>query len=201
MLCRICCNWCVGPNMWSADLQRKHNSLYGNADGLGFVLPSMFSQNRSTWQSDISNKGRWQCDLGMQQELYTGKMLNWPVWGRDKWPYAIKMWLSHMQRQHLRSVIRQFPFLVCPFTRVTNEMLVQQHFSECWQECPLTLNSKRSALFYVQEPLMEPARWNNSSGDICTGQPARPVSSHFFLLSVGQSISAFSASAPLNKQC
>ena len=106
------------------------------------------------------------------------------------------MWLSHMQRQHLRSVIRQFPFLVCPFTRVTNEMLVQQHFSECWQECPLTLNSKRSALFYVQEPLMEPARWNNSSGDICTGQPARPVSSHFFLLSVGQSISAFSASPP-----
>ena len=55
-------------------------------------------------------------------------------------------------------------------------------FIECWSCAPLPHAFKRSALFYVQGPLAEPARWNHSSADICTGQPASPVSLHFFFI-------------------
>ena len=65
---------------------------------------------------------------------------------------------------------------------VLNKALQHFTFNKCWPCAPLTHIFKRSALFYVQGPLREQARWTNSSADICTGQPAIPVSPHFLFI-------------------
>ena len=42
-----------------------------------------------------------------------------------------------------------------------------------------------------QEAKVQQIEWGNSRSDVCIGQPGRTVSSHFFLVSVGQSLLAF----------
>ena len=64
-------------------------------------------------------------------------------------------------------------------------------FIECWSCAPFPQPFKRSAFFSLQDVVWRRTDWDDPNADICVGQAEGPVGPHFFLISVGQSISAF----------